>query len=255
MLTTSVVMLIASIASGLVASFGNLLATESKPRVKEVLNSVSLFFLIMYAIAFCGLFVLSGSFLTLWLNEETVLPFAVVLLWSLNLFAWGYTIPLGELRFAAGVFEPDKYLHIFLAIFNLAISVILVQFLGIAGVILGTTICIALKHLIVLPHIVYKHVFKQKAFGYYKKMLLDFLLVAVCVVACYFVYEYLINTGLLIVDFLIGGVICVILPATVLAGVHAKTPAMKNLINTGKNLIKKKIGKGEKPNENHADKT
>jgi len=238
MISTYIFMLVSTIASGLVASFGNLVATEDRTYVKEVFHSVRLAFLIMYGIIISGIFVLSGQFLTLWLSEETVLPLHVVLIWAVNAFIIGYSAPAGGLRAAAGVFEPDKYLHIALAVINLAVSIVLVQFMGLAGILLGTTLCLILKEVLTLPRIVCKHIFKESAFGYYKKMLLDFFLVALSVVACYFVNEQ-INTGIAVLDFLLGGVLCVGLPAAVIVSVYARTREMKRLIQTGKNLLKK----------------
>lgn len=227
--------LIAAAFTGIAAFFGNMLVTEKTKHTKQTFYNMRFMFFLIYTIVFCGLFVLSGQFLTLWLGSKTVLPVSVALVWSLNTFLYGYAYPAGELRAAAGLFEPDKYLHIFLPIINVVLSIILVKICGLVGILLATTAVAILKEIIVLPRIMYKHIFKESYFEYYKKMLYDYMLVAISVVSCYFINQ-LIATGNNILNFILGGILCVGMPAIIILIAYCRSREIKHLFS----ILKKK---------------
>ena len=239
LISTSIVTLIGTISTGLLATFGNLVATEKIEKFKSSLMNATFVFLLIYSIVLSGLFVLANQFITLWLNEEAILPLGVVFLWALNIFIDGYTVPIAHLRFGAGLFEPEKYLHFVLIIVSLTIAIVSVHFIGLAGILLATTVCLILKHIIVIPHVTYKYIFKQKTFEFYRKIFFDFLLVAGIVASCFFLNKF-INTGRSLLDFVYGIILCTILPTVIILIVYIRSNALKYLINMIRTLLSKR---------------
>ena len=85
---------------------------------------------------------------------------------SLNFFLTCIAETLGGLRAAAGLFRPDRYWHLAMAVLNLVVSVVLVKQIGILGVFLGTTLCKVLKELIILPRIVCRRILHRSVWQY-----------------------------------------------------------------------------------------
>jgi len=241
MLSTQVFMLMTALFAGLGASFGSVMASSNVIKTKESLYNAKMMFLIIFTVITSCLFVVGEQFLAVWIGPETLLPFLVLLIWTINIFIQGYTEPLGHLRFAAGIFEPDKYLHIALPIIKLVIAVVLVHFVGVAGVLIGSLVCLLIKEVTVLPQVVYKHIFKESrkaSLQYYKKMLLDVVFVGSVVTACYFLNR-LISTGNNIADLVLGGLLCVGVSLSAVLLVFFRTKEMKYLFQSVKGLLKR----------------
>ena len=160
MITQNIGLLFAGFFTGVTASLGNIVATEKREYTMQAVKNIRFLSFSLYSIAVTGIFVLSTQFLTLWLNSETVLPMHFVIILCLNLFIIGYSEAYGNVRFAAGIFEPDKYLHLIFPVINLGLSFVLAFWLGIGptGVLLATTACLLVKNVLVLPHICHKYV-------------------------------------------------------------------------------------------------
>jgi len=239
LISTTIVLLVTSLFSGLTASFGDILATDGAKAAKRAFRNAQFSFFILYTVVVSGIFSTVTVFMKLWLTEETVLPMVFLIPWCVNIFMAGYSEPLGSLRLSAGLLEQDKYVHIALPFINLAVSIALVQFMGIGGIMLGTTFCLLIKEIWVLPRIVYKHIFKESSRAYYLRMLLRFSF-AVCVAAGCYAVNLLIDTGSYLWDFLIGGVAGVTISGAAILLLFGRSDEMKYLFSTAKSLLKRK---------------
>ena len=111
---------------------------------------------------------LFNPFISMWIGARcTGFPFSVVIVLALNFYIKGTASVIGVIRSTAGVFRPDRYLHLMLAALNLIISISLAQVIGILGVFIGTLICYIIKEISVLPSIVYRNIFKLSVKHYY----------------------------------------------------------------------------------------
>ena len=158
-------------ATGIVASFGNLIVQESNEKSYDVFKKAYFVGYVIYNFAAISLLCLFNPFISLWINPESLLAFPVVAILSLNFFITGITEVLGSVRTSAGIFRPDRYLHLLLAVLNLIVSIGLIQVIGIIGVFLGTLLCLLIKEVSVLPSIVYRNIFKMPVKEYYKSWL------------------------------------------------------------------------------------
>ena len=69
-------------------------------------------------------------------------------------------------KIAAGVFEQDKYLSLLQGIVNLVLSIIGIQYIGLAGVYVGTVVSGVMANLI-QPVIIYRDCFGRRAWSYF----------------------------------------------------------------------------------------
>ena len=143
-------------ASGVLASFGNMIALETNDRSHATFKKANFLNFVIINFAAVSMLCLFNPFISMWIGRDALLSFSVVAVLVLNFYIKATASVLGAVRSTAGVFRPDRYLHLILAALNLTISIGLAKVLGILGVFIGTLICYIIKEISVLPSIVYK---------------------------------------------------------------------------------------------------
>ncbi len=236
-LSTALISLITSIFAGITATFGNMVVKESQEVILSNFKRARFINFVFYAIAAAGAFVLINDILTVWLDGETVLDFTFLLLFVLNFFITGYSAMLGNLRAAAGVFKPDKYLHIIIAVINIGMSFAFVTLIGAAGALLGITISLFIKELTILPLIGKKYIYGGKARDYYLSFILDFFVALTAVVLCWFTYSKFGGINIYLKIFA-GAAVCIAIPAAIIFITYFKTDEFKYLITLIKRFLK-----------------
>ena len=163
-------------------------------------------------------YILIDPFIIFWLGDEFVLDGTIVLLLSINLFIFGTRVSLGVIKSAGGIYAQDKYSPIIQGFVNLLISIILVQILGLKGVLIGTLISSLLVPSWHRPYIVYKHLFKSSPRRYFYKLCIFFiilLLIATLTKGAVDTLTSELNSGLS--NFIIAIGICFIIPNVLIA--------------------------------------
>lgn len=153
------------------ASLGNFIAQKSKEESYEIFKMTNVLTFILYGGASIGLFILTNRFITLWIGEEFLLSQLFVLLLALEFYFRGVTLFLAQIRNAMGLFQQLKYRPVLSILLNLVLSIILVQFMGIEGVILATISATVLTNMIIDPIVIHFYGFNSKPFIYYLKNL------------------------------------------------------------------------------------
>ena len=93
--------------------------------------------------------------------------FSIVFLLVLNFYVLGMQSVTNSFRNAYGLFWIAKYRPIIMVIINIVISVVLVQFIGIEGVLIGTLISRLVTTAWLDPYIVHKYGFEISPKSYY----------------------------------------------------------------------------------------
>ena len=208
--------------SGVLASFGNLIAIEDSKKSLEVFKKADFLNFAIINFATVSLLCLVNPFISLWLSKDVLLSFPVVILLAVNFYIVGVSAVVRATRAGAGVFRPDRYLHLVLAALNLVVSIGLAKIIGIAGVFIGTLICILIREVAVLPHIVYKYVFKKPVREYYKTYILFFMTMLLSAAVAFALTYYLLpESGL--VSFIIKCMICLVIPNAFVVLFYRKT--------------------------------
>lgn len=168
MIITYAANFISVIFNSVISGFGNLVATESRDKQFAMFKVYRFFACWLYGFAAVGFWLLLTPLVTgIWLNESWELGQAVLTLILIDLYFKGGRVVLVNFKIAAGVFEQDKYLSLLQGIVNLVLSVIGIQYIGLAGVYLGTVVSGVMANL-VQPVIVYRDCFGRSAWSYFK---------------------------------------------------------------------------------------
>lgn len=161
MFTTYAGNLINTVLNAAVASFGNLIAKESRDTQISVYKRFRLLSHWLNGWMAIGFALLSTRLITLLFGADYALMWPVVLLMALVLLLRGELNPMMSFREAAGLFDKDKYLALCESILNLVVSVIAVQRMGLVGVYLGTAVS-ALFTLVMRWRVLYPVMFGDK---------------------------------------------------------------------------------------------
>ena len=171
------------------ASLGNLYAVEKRERSAYLFRCMNL--LNNYLITLCSVcfLVMFQPFVRLWAGESYVLRYSVVIAIVLN-FATNYLQNVVQIyREACGTFTRGKYRPVFTVFLNLVISLILVRWFGIAGVLWGSILSRMMTAWWFDAWLLHRVAFGVSPWGYFGQCGLTLLLCAVCTVAMHALFR------------------------------------------------------------------
>lgn len=222
------------------ASLGNLFATSDVSKnyfFFEIMNFITV---LLYGTAGIGVVVLSNEFIELWLGQDFLIPQPFPILLGLEVLLAGARMHLGQIRNITGAFRQAWYRPIIGAVMNFVVSVMLVQKMGIYGVLIGTIVADIMTVLTVEPFIIYRISFNnyKPVRCYYQKNIL-YLMVLICVgiLDYYICSTLLVNKG--IVSLIFHIFICAISVPAVCLGIYCRTEAGQYIIEKGRVIFQK----------------
>lgn len=157
------------VLSAITASVGNLNINEKTEKKYQVFNN--LFFLNFIAFFYMStiLLVTINDFIVIWLGQEYVLSFSIVIVLIINFYVTGMRKVNMLFRNAFGLFMPLRYMVFVEVIINIVLSILLGVRFRILGVLIATLISTILVPFWVEPYIVFSHSFKGKLNNYFMK--------------------------------------------------------------------------------------
>lgn len=237
-LTSSVLGFVSVFMGSISASIGNLLASESNKKVYEIYKVVSFVNFWLYGFSSICLFCLSDIFIALWLGKEYIMGDGVLFLVVLNFLIGGLMAPIDSIKNAAGLYKPDRFVPIISAVVNLVLSIILVKYLGLSGVIIGTIVSTLSFSFWIKPIIVYKYIFKKNIREYFVDMFLKSTFIFICGWICWKIGENLFYEYTLL-NLLNKLVICIIIPNILVVIFTFKSKEFKYLYNIILTILRK----------------
>lgn len=209
------------IFNAITSSIGNLVVTTDEKRSKNVYENLNFFTFTLYGAVSICIAILINPFIKIWIGEEYVLSNFVAFLIALDLYLTGMQSVTTSFRNAYGLFYKAKYRPILMCILNLIISIILANYIGIAGVILGTIISKLLTIVWLDPYIIYRYGFKEKIVSFYKKYILYLVLYFVLICVMHLVFNYITITN--IFNFMLYGILLFIVLVLVICLLFHRT--------------------------------
>lgn len=236
--------LINMIFNAVLPSVGNLNVNADREKLEKTYNRILFINASLLMVISACLLVLADDFITVWLGREFVLDKYVVLIIVANFFISGMRHATTVFINALGLYTRNKYKPWAEAAINLAASLILIQYMGFFGVLLGTTISTVLTSFWVDPYVLYKHGFKKSVWGYFiRYALYTGVFVGMCA-AAYFgtAFVNVDNVLMWMVKAIFVGIIC----CAVVFIAFCKTDEFKSLFNMVKGFAQRIIEKIKK---------
>lgn len=197
--------------SSITASVGNLLIEKDAKESYKVYKNILFLNSWIFAFASAGLLCIIEPFIRVWIGEEFILPFGVLLALVINFYMQGMRKTSNTFKEAAGIFYEDRHVPILESIINIVASVILVNILGLAGVFIGTIISTFILFFYSYPKFVYKPLFKRNYIQYFK----DYIpYVITAVVSIFITYLFVLNINVQndILQIIVNLLIVIIVP-------------------------------------------
>lgn len=244
LVTNSITNILGTFFSSITASIGNLHASKEKEKDYFIFKLVNLITVVFFGIFSIGVYNLINDFITIWLGKKFLLPMTFVFIISINLYIEGLRQLLTTYRTGYGLFRQAKFIPLFGMILNVAVSIILVQKIGIFGVLLGTLISNLLSFMWFDPYIIYKNVFKKSPIEYYLKNIFYLLLFIGIGYFCNIICKFITINGIL--GLAIHGIVCVFVPIFIITIFYYNTEYGKYLKYSFKKIFKKYLKKEAK---------
>ena len=186
---------------------GKFIAENNKEKIFSYwknLNILSLFSSVLFS--FCT-YKLINDFIILWIGNELILSKSIIFLIMINLFVQSFRGITDIFKDGSGFFD-DIHLPISEAIINFILSIILVQYIGLNGVIIGTIVSNVLIICIAKPILVFKRCFNKKIKDYIKIYGEYLILIIVSLSSCNFILRFIpLKTVNSWFDWIVNGVI------------------------------------------------
>ena len=230
------------IYNGMTASLGNLIVTENREKQYGVFRQIDFIGFLIYSTCTIGLLNLINPFIMLWIGNEYVLSMSIVIAIVVNFFITGMRIPVATIKNAAGLYHQDRFTPIMQSIINLIFSIILVKWIGLLGVVLGTIISGIAIPCWQRPYIIYRYIFKRNVREYafiYAKYIVVLLFSSAITAILFKIFSF----ETTIITFLLMGILCLLVHFSVVWIFYRKDPEMKYTLDLRKNIMKKGVEK------------
>ena len=239
LIINSLYLLYCQIFSSLTASVGNLIVTETKENSYKIYKKIMFLNFWIYGFSAAAVYCMIKPFVMIWLGENFLLSTPILIILIINFYMLGMRSSIGTFKDAAGIFHEDRFISIIEAIINIVSSLILVKFLGMFGVFLGTFLSSLIVVFYSLPHFVFEKVFDRSKTDYYKLYLKYFLIttigVAVSAAVCQLLFAVLPDSDIL--NLFAAVIVSVIIPNALFTLAFYKTEEFKYFYN----MVFKKI--------------
>lgn len=235
---TAVSGLIAVLFNACSAGIGNSIVVENEEKNYEDLGRLTFIVQWISANAFCLLLNLYQPFIKLWVGEKFLLEIPLVICFCIYLYVNEINQLLNMYKDAAGIWKKDKLRIIITGSVNLILNLILVNYIGLYGIILSTIISILFVGMPWLIQNLFNDVFKRKAKKYslnlIKKAVVTVIIGCISYLCCYKI------TGNGILVCIIRGIVTLIVANAIWYMVYKNTTEMDKVKNLLKFVFTKK---------------
>lgn len=242
MIINAVSNLFGQVFSSIMATIGNLLIENQKNKSYQVYKNILFINSWLYNLAGICILCLMKPFIILWLGNEYLLPYSVLIVLVINFYVQGMRKTSINFKEAAGIFYEDRFIPIIESLINIIASIILAKIFGLIGVFIGTIVSSLVLFLYSYPVFVYKKLFNRKYSEFIKEHLKYFIISVIITVITALLINC-INVSNLILQLVINALICIIIPNIIYVVIFRKTEEFKYYFNLLKQLLGKKIRK------------
>lgn len=224
--------------SSIMAGIGNSLVTESNE--KNYVDFKKITFIICYILCICcccfaGLY---QPFMRIWVGEKLMLNNNYIILFCILFYCLELSMVWATVKDAAGLWHSDRFRPLIGASVNLIINIILVQIIGLYGIILSTIISYIFISMPWLVHNLFHLLYKGSVIKYVIEIFLYIVVTMLSVSITLIICQLISLSG--VIGLLIKGLICLIVPIAIQSIVFQNKKeylVMKALIV---NMIKKR---------------
>ncbi|MFR7918802.1 MAG: lipopolysaccharide biosynthesis protein [Anaerostipes sp.] len=237
---TAIISIFSIVFESCVAGVGNSLIVETSKKNYEDLKTVTYIVGALICVS-CACFVaLYQPFMIIWVGKEYLMEFSLVVCLIIYFFLYEIDQLVGLYKDAAGIWYSDRYRTVISAIANLVLNIVLVQYIGLYGVLLSTILALLIIDLPWLLRNVFKTIFLgQSLIGYIAELLKIALYAFISSIITYVICKNIIYGGIL------GLIIKLIIAVIISVGVFCIAEFRSAQFNKCKRILLSMFRKGK----------
>lgn len=213
LILTSVSSLMTVVVTAMSASVGNSMVTETESKNHHDFQRFTFMYAWISGWFACCLLCLYQPFMKIWLGEQLMLPFNMVVAFAFYFFV----LTSGDIRAvymnAMGLWWENRYRTILESLSNILFSLLFIKLFGIIGVLLGPMISLLIFNWGLSTIILYKYCFRNfNASIYFINYALYFVVVISVAIITYTLSQWLSIFTINIANLLVTLAVCIIVP-------------------------------------------
>ena len=212
-ITNAITTLLSTSFNSVTASIGNLNTIKEREKKEAVFYQILYISFVIYGYISIAMTILLNKFIFIWLGKDYLLSISISIALGFNLYVDGMRYINYTYRNTLGLFKKGRILPLISSIANIVLSLILVKYIGMFGVLIAT----GLTRLAILtwydPYLIHKTEFKTSSKRYYFTYLYYLMIVIITFVINYKIIDILPLNGIL--GFVLEGIIITIVTAII----------------------------------------
>lgn len=201
---------IAVIFSSITAGIGNSLVTETNEKNYNDFRKFSFIICFILCICCCCFIGLYQPFMKLWVGSGLMLDFSFVVLFCVLFYCLELSMVWATVKDAAGLWHSDRFRPFIGSAANLILNIILVQYIGLYGIIISTIVSYVFVSMPWLIRNLFVLLYKKPLWQYLKQIFMYMGITVITCVITYFICGFIERED--ICGLLIRIVICIIIP-------------------------------------------
>lgn len=236
----SIIGLVTIVFVACTAGIGNSIIVESKEKNFQDLNKFTFIIAWISGFCCCCFLCIYQPFMEIWVGKDLMLDFSAVVCFALYFFIYEINQLLNTYKDAAGIWHEDRFRPLVTALVNLVLNLILVQIIGIYGVIFCTVLSMLFVGMPWLLHNLFTVLFeKEQLVPYLQKLAKYVLVVVISCCVTYGICSLFPMNG--IVQIVSNLLICIIVPNTIYFVFYHKMSEFNSTVELADKMTKGKF--------------
>lgn len=230
--------LVAVIFSSCTAGIGNSIIVETEEKNYNDLKKFT--FIITWISGICTTCFLNlfQPFMTWWVGEELLLEFPCVICLCVYYFIYEINTLLNTYKDAAGIWHKDRYRPLITAGVNLSLNLLLVNIIGIYGVLLSTVLSTLIVGMPWLIYNLFTEIFKRNPIEYIFNLFKYTVTTIIMSIITYYICKFI--PGYSLISLIFRGIICIIISNLIWITIYRKNDEMNGTLQIVKKIIRRK---------------
>jgi len=230
---SSVMAFMTIIFNSCTAGVGNSIITETIDKNYNDLKKITFIISWLAGVFSCCLLCLYQPFMEIWVGNQLMLDNLMVVMFCIYFYIYEVMSVMFLYKDAAGIWHKDRYRPIVTSFANLGMNLVMVQFMGIYGIVLSTILSFILIGMPWLIHNLFTELFKRKPYEYLKIMFKYTIITIVACIITYFCCSFINSSGLRCIIFRL--IICMIVPNLIfITAYYNETEFKQTIVLAGK---------------------
>ena len=235
---SAITSIVSVIFTSIVSSIGNSIVLESDQKNHK--DYMNLSYINAWIVAWCTvcLLCLYQPFMRLWVGENLMYDMGVVICFCVYFYAFQLKSVQSAYKDAAGLWREDMWRSYAANAFNLIMNIILVQYIGVYGIIISTILALAVITYPWQTWMIHKKLFHCSMWPYISRLGIYTIITLVTCLVTYVLCGFVSGYG--IFQFIIKIIICIIVPNLLFFVCTFKMNEFSEAVKISKKILHKK---------------